>query len=73
MVKYFFNLSVKIIFMKLCEIPLRRLARKEIVKGKKKTTLLILRTAVVDILQMAKALLFMSEKENQPVKKLYLT
>ena len=38
----------------------------------KKKLLVILRTAVVDILQMAKALLFMSGKENQPVKKLYL-
>ena len=40
---------------------------------KKKTTLVILRTVVVDILQMAKAFLLMSEKENKPVKKLYLT
>ena len=42
-------------------------------KDKKTTTLVILWTAVVDVLQMAKALLFMSEEENQPVKKLYLT
>lgn len=39
-------------------------------EGKK--VLVILRTAGVDVLQMAKALLLMSEKENQPVKMLYL-